>query len=81
MEVSREPRAIPIFTEVSGPGNNAMYTVVKFVGIRILDVQLTGNPNDKHVTIQPTTFVGKTIVRNTEMMASDSVLSSTFIIP
>lgn len=76
-----QPRAIPVFTEVSGPGNNAMYTVVKFVGVRILDVQLTGCTAKKHVTIQPTTFVGKTIVRNTETVTSDSILSSTFLVP
>ena len=52
-----EPRIIPIFREVNGPGNNAMYTIVKFVGIRILKVQLTGSATSKHVTIQPAPMV------------------------
>lgn len=48
------PRLIPIFTSVSGPGNNAMYVIPKFVGIRILHVQLTGN--QKKVIVQPCSY-------------------------
>jgi hypothetical protein len=36
---------------VVGNGNNADYTIVGFVGIRIMKVKLTGHP--KYVTIQP----------------------------
>lgn len=49
-----QPRLIPIFTSVSGPGNNANYVITKFVGIRVLDVQLTGN--QKKVIVQPCSF-------------------------
>lgn len=35
-------RIVPIFTEVSGQGNNSSFTIVKFEGVRILDVKLTG---------------------------------------
>jgi hypothetical protein len=48
-----QTRIIPIFSQLNGNGNNAMYTIVQFAGIRVLDVNLTGNPNDKHVTVQP----------------------------
>ena len=47
------PRTIPLFNAVSGNGNNAMYTIVGFAGIRILDVKLTGPMKYKHVTVQP----------------------------
>jgi Flp pilus assembly protein TadG len=47
-----KPRVIPIFSKVQGPGNNAQYTIVKWFGIRIMDVQLTGAMSKKHVTIQ-----------------------------
>lgn len=53
--IKGKPRAIPIFTAVSGPGNNATFTVVKFVGIRIMDVQLTGG--EKRVIAQPATVI------------------------
>jgi Flp pilus assembly protein TadG len=48
-----KPRIIPIFDSVCGPGNNAEYTIVRFVGIRIMDVKLTGSMSTKRVIIQP----------------------------
>jgi Flp pilus assembly protein TadG len=51
-QIIGQPRVIPIFSDVEGPGNNAQYTIVKWVGIRILDVNLTGPMSRKHVTIQ-----------------------------
>jgi hypothetical protein len=52
-----EPRVIPIFREVEGPGNNAEYTIIKFVGIRILEVKLTGKMKSKRVIVQPAAMV------------------------
>ncbi len=54
-----EPRIIPIFSQVAGPGNNAQYTIVKFVGVRILDVKLTGSMSSKRVIIQPANVLTK----------------------
>ncbi|MEX2171181.1 MAG: pilus assembly protein TadG-related protein [Pirellulales bacterium] len=51
-EIKGQPRVIPIFSKVEGPGNNAQYTIVKFVGIRIMAVKLTGSQQSKHLTIQ-----------------------------
>ena len=48
-----QPKIIPIFSAVSGPGNNATYTIVKFVGVRITYVKLTGSMSNKQVIIQP----------------------------
>jgi Flp pilus assembly protein TadG len=53
--IKGKPRSICIYSTVSGPGNNAMYTIVGFVGIRIMKVKLTGSP--KYVTIQPAVCV------------------------
>jgi len=36
-----------------GPENNASYTIVKFVGVRITYVKLTGSMSNKQVIIQP----------------------------
>ena len=47
------PRAIPLFSEVTGNGNNAMFTVVGFAGIRIMEVKMTGAMSKKRVIIQP----------------------------
>jgi hypothetical protein len=46
-----EPRIIPIYSQLSGNGNNAVYTIVKLAGVRVLDVNFQGNP--KYVIIQP----------------------------
>jgi hypothetical protein len=54
-----KPRIIPIFRSVVGPGNNADYSIVKFVGVRVLDVKLTGSMSSKRVIIQPCNVVAK----------------------
>ena len=54
-----EKRIIPIFESVTGPGNNAEYTIVSFVGVRVLDVKLTGSMTSKKVIIQPANILTK----------------------
>ncbi len=56
------PRTIPLFNAVSGPGNNAVYTVVGFAGIRIMHVHLTGAMNAKQVLIQPAFVIDETAI-------------------
>jgi hypothetical protein len=48
-----QPRIIPIFASLTGNGNNATYDIVEFVGVRIMDVNLTGSMSSKHLTVQP----------------------------
>lgn len=50
-------RVIPIFQSVDGNGNNAKYKIVGFAGVRILAVNLTGNPSDRYVIVQPDKMV------------------------
>jgi hypothetical protein len=71
--IKGKPRAIPLFSSVSGPGNNAMYTIVKFVGIRILDVKLTGGT--KYVTIQPAPFVASTVIPGNVVITQDAIFA------
>ncbi len=61
-EIKGQPRAIPLFNAVSGPGNNAEYTIVGFAGIRILNVKLTGKMSKKEVIVQPAVVVDPTAV-------------------
>jgi hypothetical protein len=51
--IKGQPRIIPIFQSVSGPGNNATYVIVQFAGVRIMEVVLTGSQSSKRVIIQP----------------------------
>ena len=52
-----KPRVIPVYRTVVHNGNNATFTIVAFVGVRILAVELEGNFKRKHVTIQPANVV------------------------
>jgi Flp pilus assembly protein TadG len=73
-QIIGQPRLIPIFSAVSGPGNNAVYTVPKFVPIRILNVQLTGNP--KSVAIQPAPFSSSAVISGHVTISSDSYFTT-----
>ncbi|MEZ6127055.1 MAG: pilus assembly protein TadG-related protein [Planctomycetaceae bacterium] len=68
-------RAIPIFIEVTGQGNNATYTVVKFVGVRVMGVKLSGGPKVRHLTVQPALFSDSHVVRMNGNVNVDSILS------
>jgi Flp pilus assembly protein TadG len=48
-----QTRIIPIFSSCSGNGANCTYDIVQFVGVRVLDVCLTGSMCSKHLTVQP----------------------------
>jgi Flp pilus assembly protein TadG len=55
--IKGQPRLIPIFSIVVGPGNNAQYTIVHWAGVRIMEVKLTGAMNQKRVIVQPCPMV------------------------
>jgi Flp pilus assembly protein TadG len=70
-----EPRIIPIFSTVSGNGNNANYTIVKWQGIRIVNVKLTGSMSQKNVMIQVAPIVTKGAIPSPTVGASSYVYS------
>lgn len=78
--IKGEPRCIPIFSDVHNPGNNAMYTIVKWQGIRIMDVQLSGPMKKKHVTIQPAACLGPGVIPSTTPGTSSYVYSPAVLI-
>jgi Flp pilus assembly protein TadG len=75
-----KPRVIPIFSKVQGPGNNAQYTIVKWFGIRIMDVQLTGAMSKKHVTIQAAPLVVRGVVSSPTTGTSAYVYSPVVLV-
>ena len=75
-----EPRIIPIFRTVVGPGNNATYTIVKFVGVRVLEVKLTGSQSNKRVLVQPATMVARGAIPSSTTGRSNFVYSSVWLI-
>jgi Flp pilus assembly protein TadG len=74
-QIIGQPRAIPIFSQVSGNGANAVYTIVKFVGVRVLNAKLSGSPAQKHVTIQPAPFTDPSIIPGNVPLTNDSILA------
>lgn len=79
-DVIGQVKAIPLFTSVSGPGNNATYVISRFVGVRIMGVKLTGNPNKRHVTVQPASYAGSTVIRGQTEIRSDSIFTTPVLI-
>jgi hypothetical protein len=73
-------RFIPIFRSVTGPGNNADYTIVKFVGVRVLAVKLTGSMTGKYVMIQPANVVAKGAIYDPNAPATDYVYSPVWLV-
>jgi len=75
-----QPRIIPIFEQVSGPGNNAQYTIVQFAGIRIVDVKLTGKQSSKRVIIQPASVVVRGGIPSTTTGTTHFVYSPVWLV-
>jgi Flp pilus assembly protein TadG len=72
--IKGKPRSICLYSTVAGNGNNAMYTIVGFAGVRIMKVKLTGNP--KYVTIQPAAVVDAAAIIGNTTNASRYVYSN-----
>lgn len=73
-QIIGEVRAIPIYRSVQNPGNNARYEIIKFVGVRVLDVKLTGKPQEKRVIVQPAFFMSQAVIPGA-VLAPDSIFS------
>lgn len=78
--IKGRPRIIPIFSEINGPGNNATYTIVKWMGIRIMDVKLTGPMTLRHITIQAAPVVGQGVVPSSTQGTSANVYSPVMLV-
>lgn len=75
-----QPRVIPIFSTVTGNGNNATYTIVKWQGIRIVNVKLTGSMSQKNVTIQVAPALVKGVIPSTSTSYSKYVYSPVVLV-
>jgi hypothetical protein len=71
---------MPIFTSVSGPGNNAQYVMVRFVGVRIMAVKLTGGPTQRYLRVQPAPVSTRYGIRGNVPVAVDMVVSQPLLI-
>jgi hypothetical protein len=90
--IKGQTRLMPIFTLVGSlqqatsgnlsgkkaSGNNVYYRVTKFVGVRIVYVQLTGN--NKRVIVQPAAFSDSAVIAAKSSLASDSYFTKPHLI-
>ena len=75
-----KPKMIPIFESATGNGNNAMYTIVDFVGVRILEVKLTGPMNQKRVIIQPAKYLAEEAIGDDANEKSHYIYSPVWLV-
>ena len=59
-QIVGDGRSIMLYSQVTGTGNTAMFTVVGFAGIRVMDYSLSGG--DKQILIQPSVVADPTAV-------------------
>lgn len=52
-DIIGEERILPLFDELSNPGNNAYYRLVSFVPVRVVKVKMTGSLSSRYVLVQP----------------------------
>ncbi len=71
-----QKRIIPLFSSVSGNGNNANYTIVRWVSVRIMHVKLTGSMSSKQLMVQPVPMIAPhAITATTGGTSSQFILS------
>ena len=78
--IKGKTRIIPVFEEVHGPGNNAEYTITRFVGIRIMEVKLTGSQSSKKVIVQPANIIARGGIPAETSGRSDFVYSPVWLV-
>jgi hypothetical protein len=76
-----QTRIIPVFSSVCGNGNNANYTIVRWVGVRIMAVKLTGPMSSKYLIVQPAPVIARNAVAGDMSRAwSDSIYSPVVLV-
>lgn len=71
-----QKRIIPIFSSVSGNGNNATYAIVRWAGVRIMHVKLTGAISGKQLIVQPAPMIASHAITATDGGASSEFILS-----
>ena len=75
-----QARTLPLFDQVTGVGENSVFRIVSFAGIRIMDVKFTGSMTMKKLVIQPAVAVDNTAIGGSNTATSQFVYSSPRIV-
>ena len=76
-----QTRIIPVFSTVYGNGNNANFNIVRWVGVRIMAVKLTGSMSSKYLMVQPASVIARnTVAGDMSRVWSDSIYSPVVLV-
>ncbi|MFH1738941.1 MAG: pilus assembly protein TadG-related protein [bacterium] len=72
-DIKGEPRLIPLHRNYYGSGNNMMYEVVRFAGVRVVNVVMTGALEYRHIDVRPCQIITPDAVVNPSAPGSNLV--------
>jgi len=73
--IKGQPRLIPLHRSYCGTGNNMMYEVVRFAGVKVVNVQMTGALAYRHIDVVPCQVTTPTAVVHPQGPGSNLVYS------
>ena len=80
-QIVGEPKILSVYSQVTGSGNNATYTIVRFVGVRIMEVDLTGSKKkSKRIIIQRAPIMTTAVIPSPTSGTSDFIYSNVLLI-
>jgi len=79
-QIKGEPRILPLFRTVSSSDHKATYTIVRFVGVRVMEVQLRGPSRAKRVIVQPAAIAVPGAISTTEPGMSSLVFTPAHLV-
>ncbi|NOZ40504.1 MAG: hypothetical protein GXP24_09795, partial [Planctomycetes bacterium] len=79
-QIIGETRIVPVFADVQGNGNNGQYQIVKWVGVRIMEVNLSGSDGQgKRVIVQPGPVLTEGVIPSGDPSTSDFIYSNVWL--
>ncbi len=80
-DVIGKTRTVMLYRSVSGNGNNAVFTIVRFVGVRVMEVDFTGSKNsNKKLIVQPATVVSNSVIPSSDDTTSERIFSPVILV-
>jgi hypothetical protein len=73
-----QPRIVPLYSSVSGQGQNAQFVVTAFGSCRVMDVDLHGG--NKHLTVQPCTMITRGGIQGDGTNSSSHIYSPVVLV-
>ena len=80
-QIVGKPNILSVYSKVTGNGNNANYTIIRFVGVRIMEVDLTGSKKkSKRIIIQRAPIMTTSVIPSPTSGTSDYIYSNVFLV-